>query len=119
MFMLSYCNTYCLFFQAEDAIRAYKETGVQTCALPISESPTFTNRNAIFASSLAMRISEARAMQAPAPAVVPLRRSEERRVGKECGTRWRRKHARKTTAMSAKQRGNIKRRHLIINLVWR
>src|SRR5688500_19590738 len=24
-----------LFFQAEDAIRAYKVTGVQTCALPI------------------------------------------------------------------------------------
>src|ERR1022692_4996103 len=27
------------FFQAEDGIRDYKVTGVQTCALPISEIP--------------------------------------------------------------------------------
>src|SRR3989454_4672831 len=31
------------FFQAEDGIRDYKVTGVQTCALPISESRTFVN----------------------------------------------------------------------------
>src|SRR2546426_8615117 len=31
----------CFFFQAEDGIRDYKVTGVQTCALPISpSSPT-------------------------------------------------------------------------------
>src|SRR5256885_10379553 len=29
------------FFQAEDGIRDYKVTGVQTCALPISMSPAF------------------------------------------------------------------------------
>src|SRR5256885_17267534 len=29
------------FFQAEDGIRDYKVTGVQTCALPISLSPTW------------------------------------------------------------------------------
>src|SRR5688500_19294957 len=29
-----YCR--CFFFQAEDGIRDYKVTGVQTCALPIS-----------------------------------------------------------------------------------
>src|SRR2546426_1419325 len=28
----------CFFFQAEDGIRDYKVTGVQTCALPISVS---------------------------------------------------------------------------------
>ena len=28
--------TYIFFFQAEDGIRDYKVTGVQTCALPIS-----------------------------------------------------------------------------------
>ena len=27
---------WCFFFQAEDGIRDYKVTGVQTCALPIS-----------------------------------------------------------------------------------
>src|SRR5688500_19961584 len=29
------------FFQAEDGIRDYKVTGVQTCALPISQAPRF------------------------------------------------------------------------------
>src|SRR5256885_12288994 len=31
---------YFFFFQAEDGIRDYKVTGVQTCALPISPAPT-------------------------------------------------------------------------------
>src|SRR5256885_9281174 len=30
------CVVHCFFFQAEDGIRDYKVTGVQTCALPIS-----------------------------------------------------------------------------------
>ena len=29
------CNNDIFFFQAEDGIRDYKVTGVQTCALPI------------------------------------------------------------------------------------
>src|SRR5256885_828130 len=29
------CSAMCFFFQAEDGIRDYKVTGVQTCALPI------------------------------------------------------------------------------------
>src|SRR2546426_5351100 len=43
--MLAYVvYLYCFFFffQAEDGIRDYKVTGVQTCALPISQS---TRRN--------------------------------------------------------------------------
>src|ERR1022692_3789487 len=31
------CNVFFFFFQAEDGIRDYKVTGVQTCALPISD----------------------------------------------------------------------------------
>src|SRR5256885_5320781 len=31
-----YCMSFFFFFQAEDGIRDYKVTGVQTCALPIS-----------------------------------------------------------------------------------
>src|SRR5688500_19277816 len=31
----------CFFFQAEDGIRDYKVTGVQTCALPIFPAPRF------------------------------------------------------------------------------
>src|SRR5256885_8628675 len=33
--------TVVFFFQAEDGIRDYKVTGVQTCALPISKSNSF------------------------------------------------------------------------------
>src|SRR5262249_57090334 len=76
------------FFQAEDGIRDWSVTGVQTCALPISP-PT------------------ARSWPPPArtaqpgsgtflpPSQLPDRdddgrspRSEERRVGKECRSRW-------------------------------
>src|SRR5256885_12014219 len=32
------CSRVCFFFQAEDGIRDYKVTGVQTCALPISHA---------------------------------------------------------------------------------
>src|SRR5256885_15892134 len=32
------------FFQAEDGIRDYKVTGVQTCALPIAEAATVLRR---------------------------------------------------------------------------
>src|SRR5688500_20153277 len=37
------------FFQAEDGIRDYKVTGVQTCALPISAAPDSTLRGIPFA----------------------------------------------------------------------
>src|SRR6266850_3479933 len=42
------------FFQAEDGIRDYKVTGVQTCALPICTSQTeaSTNRDRIMCASL-------------------------------------------------------------------
>src|SRR2546428_9160700 len=70
------------FFQAEDGIRDLIVTGVQTCALPIYlKSPV--NAFAIDActgdfkwasSSLGASFGEGR--------------SEERRVGKECRSRW-------------------------------
>src|SRR2546426_11291010 len=37
---MSYISCYFFFFQAEDGIRDYKVTGVQTCALPILEQMT-------------------------------------------------------------------------------
>src|SRR5690625_7411187 len=59
------------FFQAEDGIRDGHVTGVQTCALPIcGPAPYATAR--------------ARATCGSSPSV---RRSEERRVGKECRSR--------------------------------
>src|SRR5215472_11922162 len=66
------------FFQAEDGIRDAEVTGVQTCALPIS---------ALFAGKF--REAAARALLLPKRrAGVRAPRSEERRVGKECRSRW-------------------------------
>src|SRR5690606_41108506 len=71
------------FFQAEDGIRDFHVTGVQTCALPIW--PTCCRA-----------ISPARATASGAPSIssrpcaarFTSARSEERRVGKECRSRW-------------------------------
>src|SRR2546426_6160629 len=75
------------FFQAEDGIRDYKVTGVQTCALPISYgpgllgSPNSTADSFVPAAFLTHLIS-AGVLKSTAA------RSEERRVGKECRSRW-------------------------------
>src|SRR3989454_9123210 len=92
---------YFFFFQAEDGIRDYKVTGVQTCALPISVmSLAITDRER--AEEL-LRRSEARFARLSESGIIgivvaDLRggpfeandafRSEERRVGKECRSRW-------------------------------
>src|SRR5947209_15559902 len=68
------------FFQAEDGIRDIGVTGVQTCALPIFPS---SSRSTPPAAALVPR--------EPATTFRPLpryTRSEERRVGKECRSRW-------------------------------
>src|SRR5256885_12189375 len=93
----------CFFFQAEDGIRDYKVTGVQTCALPISTAlqalraaGSLSHRAAAFGvRSLQHRFSYAgsESLVQGFKARKPLRRiltprSEERRVGKECRSRW-------------------------------
>src|SRR5688500_19175632 len=60
------------FFQAEDGIRDYKVTGVQTCALPIS------------ACRRAQRSSARSSVSRFWRGFPRVARSEERRVGKEC-----------------------------------
>src|SRR5206468_10000563 len=87
------------FFQAEDGIRDLIVTGVQTCALPISlqrkaDIKTPRRRRASARCPPAVtsddrRLSPASAPRHRAPAVrrVRARRSEERRVGKECRSR--------------------------------
>src|SRR5205807_3370107 len=94
------------FFQAEDGIRDYKVTGVQTCALPIYS--TFSkNRHGRFRDSdLLRRLFETVLQRSIAEGLVGgegfavdasmieadanRQRSEERRVGKECRfRRWR------------------------------
>src|SRR6266478_7134097 len=68
------------FFQAEDGIRDLTVTGVQTCALPICVL-FFWRRWRPFCRRRRPRGS-------CRSSIVNARRSEERRVGKECRSRW-------------------------------
>src|SRR3712207_8831148 len=87
------------FFQAEDGIRDIGVTGVQTCALPISFGPPWIHRpfeNAALRRldqiSFAVFLIHVFFLHALVNAVPTLwgagTRSEERRVGKECRSRW-------------------------------
>src|SRR2546426_2008751 len=89
------------FFQAEDGIRDYKVTGVQTCALPISRRGSVPPRGSRLhpartpgrtrptgrgpSRTAASGTSAAGSRRLPRDARP---RSEERRVGKECRSRW-------------------------------
>src|SRR5687767_15622243 len=100
----STCLLGVFFFQAEDGIRDKLVTGVQTCALPISaDTGPVPDRWAALRGPRRV----AGRLRATAPAALgraPVRqrppgaqhvrgggrryRSEERRVGKECRSRW-------------------------------
>src|SRR6266581_8642626 len=80
------------FFQAEDGIRDGRVTGVQTCALPIS-----------------LRLRRGGAPLQLGEVAVELRRvrlrfdrSEERRVGKECRSRWLPYHEKKKGSVTVR-----------------
>src|SRR5437870_11007811 len=94
---------YVFFFQAEDGIRDGHVTGVQTCALPIC--PVSKGQGSVHRGELAwafsarpsplgreyqVRIRQRRVMSPNVVIVSPdlNERSEERRVGKECRSRW-------------------------------
>src|SRR5437764_3013053 len=72
------------FFQAEDGIRDTSVTGVQTCALPISIQHTerhgegwgLERREQLRQGAVGLVVHQ------------NVARSEERRVGKECRSRW-------------------------------
>src|SRR5436309_10607216 len=66
------------FFQAEDGIRDFHVTGVQTCALPISRR----------LSSKEPAEPRRQVFREVHPGEAHQDRSEERRVGKECRSRW-------------------------------
>src|SRR5437762_4423725 len=70
------------FFQAEDGIRDTSVTGVQTCALPICTRTTVRGGTAVPATT------GPGATWKCGPCRVTSSRSEERRVGKECRSRW-------------------------------
>src|SRR2546430_5589664 len=94
MIVLSVCEyfVFFFFFQAEDGIRDLTVTGVQTCALPILSLSGPPWRYAIDRPSglHAGRLSVSGSLSGPSN-IVSWRgaaRSEERRVGKECRSRW-------------------------------
>src|SRR2546430_9525301 len=88
------------FFQAEDGIRDLTVTGVQTCALPICDSPLRQRclaGNAAFQASnvdvedyhdVVNALMDGPEVDAEVSWDIRWSRSEERRVGKECRSRW-------------------------------
>src|SRR3989442_811115 len=72
------------FFQAEDGIRDADVTGVQTCALPISPQVL-----ALQHPEAVLLVHHRQAETTEDDTFLDERvRSEERRVGKECRSRW-------------------------------
>src|SRR2546430_3582653 len=89
------------FFQAEDGIRDLTVTGVQTCALPIfalTHGALHGRRKALytifggasgFVAVVAFSMLGIGALlKASLVWLTVMKRSEERRVGKECRSRW-------------------------------
>src|SRR5690606_39784711 len=95
------------FFQAEDGIRDFHVTGVQTCALPIyradkqfiadslttiswsdSIQTKIITRFNLDSISYLKKIDSLKHLQLLPTTKYTQKRSEERRVGKECRTRW-------------------------------
>src|SRR5260370_25167296 len=88
------------FFQAEDGIRDSSVTGVQTCALPICElrlvgrvgEAAGSQRVAQAEADVVLLENFAKLVEMREPRVFAAGghhpRSEERRVGKECRSRW-------------------------------
>src|SRR2546422_1837689 len=89
---VAYAGFFFFFFQAEDGIRDVAVTGVQTCALPISASSADSGaqnaeaQTGEFSSALDGYQDPGTGKKTDEGA--HQQRSEERRVGKECRSRW-------------------------------
>src|SRR2546430_8143368 len=97
------CHVEVFFFQAEDGIRDLTVTGVQTCALPIyvltsnNQSrvtkafgiPGLTDETSVnLSAGITARPRSNLSLTADVYRITIDGRSEERRVGKECRSRW-------------------------------
>src|SRR5437868_9932228 len=85
------------FFQAEDGIRDRNVTGVQTCALPIyafarGQTVAGDSRECVEPSNPARKRVRPRTAERDRARTGLHGRSEERRVGKECRSRWAAEH---------------------------
>src|SRR5690348_18025573 len=89
-------NLSIFFFQAEDGIRDGRVTGVQTCALPISlpeTSARLLHPDRATDGGIRSLPADPRSRHVVHRLVgflqeIALHRSEERRVEKECRSRW-------------------------------
>src|SRR5437016_13803034 len=116
-FLASFVLFFFFFFQAEDGIRDWSVTGVQTCALPICFVRLRASIHFVPEAGLRGDKRSLPADYAPGPTQTaceilppdpippalisrsesgrgPGARSEERRVGKECRSRWSPNHRR-------------------------
>src|SRR2546429_4116101 len=90
------CVVLFFFFQAEDGIRDVAVTGVQTCALPISITRQVQRLEAALGAELLDRSVKpprlnslgSKVLEQARDLLQRTERSEERRVGKECRSRW-------------------------------
>src|SRR5690349_24134044 len=95
-----FCVFFFFFFQAEDGIRDLYVTGVQTCALPIFEHSGRRSHRRGWNDKRRCQCSESyyplhcvlnaelRFSPSCRDDLLPVARSEERRVGKECRSGW-------------------------------
>src|SRR5690606_40191482 len=98
--LMSSCSFVMFFFQAEDGIRDFHVTGVQTCALPIYPDivrcPFGPDPFLVMATEHSFAFFPGCIVKTYGHPVFgrlllyigPGRRSEERRVGKACRARW-------------------------------
>src|SRR5690349_23811585 len=106
-YLVVYVFFFFFFFQAEDGIRDLYVTGVQTCALPIYQlTCVFVDHGlmrknegeqvvAAFRDHFKVPLIVADAKERFLTRLAGHTRSEERRVGKECRSRWSQYHEKK------------------------
>src|SRR5690606_39562850 len=107
------------FFQAEDGIRDFHVTGVQTCALPISGPGRLGQSGYLDPQGLARQHGQTLSVPGDEAAQPHRRhrrardksrgRSEERRVGKEGRTRWSAAHEKQNTVIRRSTEGRTRR----------
>src|SRR5437016_14383612 len=101
------------FFQAEDGIRDWSVTGVQTCALPICDERAAQVRVDHGVPAFVGELDDQRLVEAARRPGVVDERSEERRVGKECRSRWWVDHEKKREGRSDVQRRRTSRLYVV------
>src|SRR5690554_7117408 len=87
--LIYYRPSFFFFFQAEDGIRDADVTGVQTCALPISGTHAWRIDHGVdVQKNVVVLVRRQHLVIVERAHNILVIRSEERRVGKECRSRW-------------------------------